>query len=142
MEKHSFGRHSETHDYGCTPFVCNVCNAAEQNENFRTVLWTGQNLQLTLMCIPIGGEIGAEMHNDVDQFIRIESGRAKIYLGKSRYDLHEQACVDSDFSLLVPAGTWHNVINAGNRPLKLSSLYAPPQHPAGTIQRSKTDAEH
>jgi mannose-6-phosphate isomerase-like protein (cupin superfamily) len=111
------------------------------NENFRTTLWTGCNLQLTLMSIPVRGDIGVEMHAYVDQFIRIESGRAKVYMGTCRNDLKEVACVDGNYAILIPAGTWHNIVNVGDCPLKLYSLYAPPQHPFGTVHPTKKDAE-
>ena len=139
---HSGGAHPEIRDYGPQPFVLNIHHAATMNQNFRTTIWTGKDLQLTLMCIPIGGEIGVEMHSDVDQLIRIESGRAKVYVGSCPRSLQEQACVDEGYALLIPAGTWHNVVNVGRCPLKLYSLYAPPQHPAGTVHRTKSDAEH
>ena len=99
-------------------------------------------MQLTLMSIPACCDIGVEMHPYVDQFIRVESGKAKIYTGSSKNNLQEQACVDGNFAILIPAGTWHNIVNTGNRPLKLYSLYAPPQHPFGTVHRTKADAEH
>ena len=96
---------------------------------------------MTLMSIPVCGEIGVEMHDDVDQFIRIESGRAKVYMGACRGNLCEMACVDDSDAILIPAGTWHNVVNVGRCPLKLYSVYAPPQHPMDTVHRTKADAE-
>lgn len=142
MRKRNCGKHPEIRDYGCEPFILNINHATGMNENFRTTLWTGQHMQLTLMSIPVCGEIGVEMHPDVDQLIRIESGRAKVYIGTCRNNLAEQSCVDSNYAILIPAGTWHNIVNAGKRPLKLYSLYAPPQHPVGTVHRTKEDAEH
>ena len=142
MRKHSCGKHPEIRDYGCEPFIFNVHHATEMNENFRTTLWTGRDMQLTLMSIPACGDIGIEMHDRVDQFIRIESGKAKVYMGSCPNGLQEQACVDGNYAILIPAGTWHNIVNVGNRPLKLYSLYAPPQHPCGTVHRTKEDAEH
>ena len=142
MRKRSYGEHPEIRDYGCEPFIFNINHATNMNENFRTTLWTGEHLQLTLMSIPPCGDIGVEMHPDVDQFIRVESGKAKVYMGSCRNNLQEQACVDGNYAILIPAGTWHNIVNVGNRPLKLYSLYAPPQHPVGTMHRTKADAEH
>ena len=98
-------------------------------------------MQLTLMSIPVRGDIGVEMHDDLDQFIRVESGRAAVYMGNCRSNLREMGCVDESYAILIPAGTWHNIVNTGSRPLKLYSLYAPPQHPIGTIHRTKADAE-
>ena len=142
MRHASCGEHPEIQDYGCEPFIFNINHATINNQNFRTTLWTGQHLQLTLMCIPVCGDIGVEMHPDVDQFIRVESGRATVYMGSCRNALQEQACVDGNGAILIPAGTWHNIVNTGNRPLKLYSLYAPPQHPCGTVHRTQEDAEH
>ena len=133
--------HPEIRDYGCEPLLFNLHHAATMNENFRTTLWTGRDLQLTLMSIPVCGDIGVEMHDDVDQFLRVESGRAKVYMGSCRSDLQEQGCVEGGDAILIPAGTWHNVVNVGRCPLKLYSVYAPPQHPAGTVHRTKEDAE-
>ena len=142
MRKHNYGEHPQIRDYGCKPFIFNINHATVMNENFRTTLWTGEKLQLTLMSIPVCGDIGVEMHADVDQFIRVESGRAKVYMGACCSNLQEKACVDGNSAILIPAGTWHNIVNVGNRPLKLYSLYAPPQHPFGTVHRTKIDAEH
>ena len=142
MQNHNCNRHPEIRDYGCEPFIFNIDHATNKNESFRTTLWTGRDLQLTLMSIPVCGEIGTEMHTDVDQFIRVESGRARVYMGSCKGNLQEMACVDGSDAILIPAGTWHNLVNAGNRPLKLYSLYAPPAHRFGTVHRTKEDAEH
>ena len=142
MRHRTCGKHPEIRDYGGEPFIFNIVHATNMNQNFRTTLWTGRDMQLTLMSIPACGDIGVEMHDDVDQFIRIESGRAKVYMGNCKNDLQEKACVDSSYAILIPAGTWHNIVNAGNHPLKLYSLYAPPKHPVGTVHRTKEDAEH
>ena len=133
--------HPPIRDYGGEPFVCHLQHAATMNENFRTTLWTGQNLQLTLMSIPVCGEIGVEMHDDVDQFLYVIGGIAHVYTGSCRGDLQEGTRVERGDAILLPAGTWHNMINAGRCPLKLYSLYAPPQHPAGTVHRTKEEAE-
>lgn len=134
-------RHPEVRDLGPKPLVFNIDHATKMNPNFRTTLWTGCNMQLTLMCIPVGGDIGLEIHEDVDQFIRIESGRAAVMMGRYRGDLCEKQCVDDNYAVLIPAGTWHNIVNIGNTPLKLYSIYAPPQHPAGTVHKTQADAE-
>ena len=141
MKHPSCGRHPEIRDYGGEPFIFNIRHAADMNENFRTVLWTGRDMQLTLMSIPVCGDIGVEMHDDVDQLIRVECGRAKVCMGCRPNTLQEVGCAEVNDIILIPAGTWHNVINMGNRPLKLSSLYAPPQHPRGTVHATKADAE-
>ena len=141
MRHRNCGEHPEIRDYGCEPFIFNIHHATNMNENFRTTLWTGRDMQLTLMSIPRGCDIGVEMHSDVDQFIRIESGRAKVYMGSCRNHLEEMGCVDNSDAILIPAGTWHNIVNVGSCPLKLYSLYAPPKHPFGTVHVTKGDAE-
>lgn len=135
-------RHPEIRDYGSEPFIFNINHATNMNRNFRTTIWTGQDMQLTLMSIPVGSDIGMEMHPNVDQFIRVESGKAIVYMGSCKIDLQEKASVNENYAILIPAGTWHNIVNTGNCPLKLYSLYAPSQHPFGTIHRTKEDAAH
>lgn len=129
-------------DYGTDPLVVQLNYVTNRNRNFRTTLWTGQHMQLTLMCIPVGGEIGLESHPEADQFIGIESGKARVYMGSSKNNLHDRTCVNENSAILIPAGTWHNIVNTGTCPLKLYSIYAPPQHPFGTVHRTKEDAEH
>ena len=142
MRHRHCGEHPEVRDYGCEPFIFNINHATNMNENFRTTLWTGKDMQLTLMSIPVCGDIGVEMHNDVDQFIRVVSGRARVCMGTFFYNLQEKAYVDCNSAIIIPAGTWHNIINVGNCPLKLYSLYAPPQHSFGTVHKRKSDEEH
>jgi len=124
-------------DYGPQPFVVNINEATKQNNNYRTGLWTGNNLQVTLMSIKVGDDIGLEVHPSVDQFIRIEDGKGIVKMGKSKDKLDFQANVSDDFAIMIPAGTWHNVINTGNKPLKVYSIYAPPQHPRGVVNVTK-----
>ena len=131
---------SGSQDSGPRPLVVNISQAAVTNSNFRTVLWTGEHLQLTLMSIPPGGEVGLELHPATDQFFRIESGRALVLMGSCKDCLDFQRKAGADFAILIPAGTWHNIINVGAETLKLSSVYAPPHHPWGTIHRTKADA--
>ncbi len=128
-------------DYGPAPFAVNIEQATKQNNNFRTALWTGTHLQLTLMSINVGEDIGLELHPDVDQFLRIEQGQGLVLMGNSRDHLDFQAYVEDGFAFIIPAGTWHNLINTGNIPIKLYSIYAPPQHPHGTVHRTKADAQ-
>ena len=142
MCNYNCGKHPEIRDFGSQPLVFNIDHATKMNQNFRTTIWTGSDMQLTLMSIPVCGEIGVEMHPNVDQFIRIETGLAKILMGSGRNTLCEEATVDNKYAIIIPAGTWHNIVNIGNCPLKLYSLYAPPNHPFGTVHRTKLDAEH
>ncbi len=127
-------------DYGPEPFVVNIARATRRNQTFRTALWTGKYLQLTLMSIKVGEDIGLEIHPNTDQFLRIEQGRGLVKMGSSKDDLNFQRPVFANDAILVPAGTWHNLINTGNVPLKLYSIYAPPQHPRGTVHPTKADA--
>jgi mannose-6-phosphate isomerase-like protein (cupin superfamily) len=127
-------------DYGPNPFVVNIEEAAKQNNNFRLALWSGKHMQLTLMSINVGEDIGLEIHPDLDQFIRIEEGQGIVIMGDRKDRLDFQANVRDDFAFIIPAGKWHNLINTGNIPLKLYSIYAPPQHPPGTVHKTKLDA--
>lgn len=128
-------------DYGPNPFVVNIEEATKQNNYFRIALWTGNYLQLTLMSIKVGEDIGLEMHPNLDQFIRIEQGQGLVKMGDRKDRLDFQANVRDDYAFIIPAGKWHNLINTGNKPLKLYSIYAPPQHPYGTVHKTKEDAE-
>jgi mannose-6-phosphate isomerase-like protein (cupin superfamily) len=127
-------------DYGPNPFVINIDKATKQNNTFRTALWTGNHLQLTLMSIRVGEDIGLENHPNLDQFLRIEQGQGLVMMGQSRGNLDFQRSVGDGSAVIIPAGTWHNLINTGNIPLKLYSIYAPPQHAKGTVHRTKADA--
>lgn len=113
----------------------------KRNRNFRSALWTGQHLQVTLMSIEPGQSIGLEVHPMTDQFLNIQQGRGLVEMGSSRESLSFRRCVVAGDAVLVPAGTWHNLTNTGRIPLKLFSIYAPPEHPAGTIHRTKEEAE-
>jgi len=109
----------------------------EDNGYFRKVLFTGKHLQLVVMCLQGGEEIGNEIHDHVDQFFRIEQGQATFVLNDS-----ETHTIGAGDAAIVPAGTWHNVINASKtEPLKLYTVYTPPNHPDGTIHKTKADAE-
>ena len=111
------------------------------NTNFRTVLFTGKFAQLTVMSLKPGEEIGLEAHDDVDQFIRIEQGRARVTLSKTKNAVDEQHVLEDDWAIVIPAGTWHNVINDGDGDLKLYSIYSPPEHPDGTVHVTKAEAD-
>lgn len=131
----------ELKDYGPYPFVVNINEVTKQNNTFRTALWTGKHLQVTLMSINAGDDIGLEIHPNVDQFIRVEDGQGLVRMGKNKDRLDFQANVSDEFAIMIPADTWHNIINTGNKPLKVYSIYAPPQHPHGTIHETKAEAE-
>lgn len=128
-------------DYGPKPFVVNIEEATRRNNNFRRALWTGEHLQLTLMSIRPGEDIGLEVHPKTDQFLRVEQGSGVVKMGSNKDNLDFQRRVFPGFAIFVPAGEWHNLVNTGNIPLKVYSIYAPPQHPFGTVHRTKADAE-
>lgn len=126
-------------DHGNQPFITNIEAATLENNNYRTTLWTGAHLQLTLMMLQPGEDIGLEVHSDHDQFLRIEQGSAVVHMGPSETDLEEMQA-GADDAIFVPAATWHNVTNTGDEPLRLYSIYAPPEHPHGTVHATKQDA--
>lgn len=128
-------------DYGPEPFVVNITEATKQNNTFRTALWTGNHLQLTLMSIKVGENIGLEVHPSTDQFIRIEKGQGLVKMGDTKDTLYFNEKVYDDFAIFIPAGKWHDIINTGEKPLKLYSIYAPPNHPKGTVHQTKEIAE-
>lgn len=118
------------------PFVSSLEKVTLENTHFRHVLYTGKHEQLVLMTLPPGEDIGREIHADVDQFFRVEEGTAKFVFGQD-----EEHRVPAGEAVVVPAGTFHNVVNASaTRPLKLTTIYSPPQHPDGTIQHTKAEA--
>lgn len=129
-------------DYGGSPYALNVEQMAMRNQNFRTAVWTGEDMQMTLMCIPPCGEIGMEIHKDTDQFIRVERGNAVVMMGRCREQMEFRQNLCSGDAVFVPAGTWHNIVNVGSVSLKVSTIYAPPHHPKGTVHCTKEDAEH
>ena len=111
------------------------------NSNFRTVAYTGEHTQLTLMRLGPGEDIGWERHGHLDQFLRLEQGRARVEFGRTEDAVDETHEVEDDWAFIVPAGVWHNVVNIGDDEVKLYSLYSPPEHPDGTVHRTKADAE-
>ena len=121
--------------------VINIHKETCANNNFRKEIWTGEYLQITVMSIPAGGEIGLEIHEGLDQFLRIEYGVGSVFMGKTKKCVKFMGNVNSDYAIAIPAGTWHNLVNNGNCPLKLYSIYAPPKHPIGTVHKTKLDSD-
>ncbi len=119
-------------------YVDNIEEATNSNGDFRRVLYTGKNLQLVLMTLQPGDEIGEEVHEDRDQFFRVEDGRGTVYIDGASNQ------VEDDFAVIVPAGARHNVVNTGDEPLKLYTIYGPPEHRDGVVHRNKAqaDADH
>lgn len=120
-----------------TGYYGNIEQQTIDNTYFRKVVFTGKHLQLVVMCLRGGEEIGNEVHADVDQFFRIEEGEARFVLNN-----HEEQIAHDGDAVVVPAGTWHNVINnSATGSLKLYTVYTPPQHPDGTIHKDKAEAD-
>lgn len=120
-----------------TGYVGPIEKVAEKNKSFRQVLFTGKYLQLVVMSLQAKEEIGNEVHEHVDQFFRIEEGKAKFVLSGA-----EEHIIHAGGAVVVPAGTYHNVINLSpTKPLKLYTIYTPPQHADGTVHKTKTEAE-
>ncbi len=126
-------------DTGPEPLVIDIEDATEDNENYRTTVWTGTHMQLTLMSIDIGDDIGLEKHAETDQFLRIEEGEGVIMMGDTETELDFRRRVKEDYATIIPAGKWHNLLNIGTKPIKLYSIYAPPEHPKGTVHKTKAD---
>jgi mannose-6-phosphate isomerase-like protein (cupin superfamily) len=128
-------------DVGPQPTSFDLETATTQNESYRTVAWTGKYLQLTLMSIPVGESIGLEMHPETDQFMRLDAGRGRAQMGPARDDLSFEQEVSDGWCVIVPAGTWHNVTNIGDEPMRLYTVYAPVHHAPGIVQATAADAE-
>lgn len=118
-----------------TGYISNIEQLTSGNTYFRKVLYTGKHAQLVLMCLQAHEEIGIEVHNDVDQFFRVESGEGKVVMNG------EEFVFKDGYAFIVPAGTTHNVINTGDGLLKLYTIYSPANHPDGTIHKTKAEAE-
>ena len=114
-------------------FSVNIERATKENTDYRRVLYTGKNMQLVLMCLKPGEEIGEEVH-ELDQFIRVEKGDGMAYLNGHAHPLHDGSAV------VIPKGTKHNILNTGEEDLKLYTLYAPPEHKDKTVHHTKKDA--
>jgi mannose-6-phosphate isomerase-like protein (cupin superfamily) len=116
-------------------FVDDIERLTEDNEDYRRVLYTGHHLQLVLMALRPGEEIGEEVHEDRDQFFRVEAGEGELVIdGATRP-------VKADFAMIVPAGARHNVRNTGRESLKLYTVYGPPEHRRDVVQRTKAESE-
>ncbi|TDM15599.1 cupin domain-containing protein [Macrococcus bovicus] len=129
-------------DHGKQPVVENIEGMTLENDNFRTTIWTGDKLQVTLMTIQPGDDIGLEIHHGIEQFLRIELGEGLCQMGPSEDNLNFEREVKADDIIIVPADTWHNVTNKGDEPIKLYSIYAGPDHEPGTVHKTHEDAEN
>jgi mannose-6-phosphate isomerase-like protein (cupin superfamily) len=128
-------------DIGPEPQSFDLETETVENTNFRTVAWSGKYLQVTLMSIPVGGDIGLEAHPETDQFIRLDSGRGRAQMGPAKGDLTFDQKVGDGWCVLVPAGSWHNVTNIGDEPMQVYTIYAPAHHAPGKIHVTQADDE-
>lgn len=115
-------------------FVDDIEKLTEENTDFRRVLYTGKHLQLVLMALKPGEEIGDEVHQGHDQFFRVEDGKGVVVIDGKRHD------IEDDDAIVVPAGARHNVINTGSKPLKFYTIYGPPEHRDGVTHKTKAAA--
>lgn len=128
-------------DIGPRPNAFDIETATRENSTYRTVVWTGAHLQVTLMSIPPGSSVGLEAHPDTDQFLRLDAGRGRVTMGPSEDDLSFEQEVEDGWCVTVPAGTWHDIVNIGETDMRLYAIYAPVHHAAGIVQQTAQDAE-
>ncbi|MFE9928137.1 cupin domain-containing protein [Streptomyces sp. NPDC005533] len=128
-------------DIGPEPQSFDLEKATVENPNYRAVAWSGKYLQLTLMSIPVGEDIGLEAHPETDQFLRLDAGRGRVQMGSAKDRLDFDREVEDGWAIFVPAGTWHNVTNIGDEPMQLYAVYAPTHHAPGLVQATAADAE-
>jgi mannose-6-phosphate isomerase-like protein (cupin superfamily) len=130
----------EDGDKGKSPWVLNIEEATVSNTSYRNARWTGEYLQMVLMSLKPGEIIDLEVHEDHDQFIRIEQGDARILMGETEDKLSFDEKISDDWAAFIPAGYWHKVENTGKTDLKLYTIYSPSEHPAGTVRKTYQDA--
>lgn len=118
-------------DIGPKPQSFDLEQETRENKDYRKVAWSGRYLQMTLMSIPVGGDIGLEAHPETDQFLRLDAGRGRVQMGLSKDQLTFDAEVSDGWCILVPAGTWHNVTNTSDEPMQVYAIYAPAHHTPG-----------
>ena len=128
-------------DVGPEPQTFDLETATVENTNYRTVAWSGKYLQLTLMSIPVGEDVGLEVHPETDQFLRLDAGHGRVQMGPAEDQLDFEQEVQDGWAIFVPAGTWHNVTNIGEEPMRLYAVYAPAHHAAGKVHATPADAE-
>jgi mannose-6-phosphate isomerase-like protein (cupin superfamily) len=128
-------------DIGPQPQTFDLEHATLENTNYRTVAWSGRYLQLTLMSIPVGRDIGLEAHPQTDQFLRLDAGRGRVQMGRTKDQLDYDREVEDGWAIFVPAGTWHNITNIGEEPMQLYAVYAPVHHASGKVQTMAADAQ-
>jgi mannose-6-phosphate isomerase-like protein (cupin superfamily) len=128
-------------DIGPQPQSFDIEDATKANRNYRSVAWSGRYLQVTLMSIPVGGDIGLEAHPETDQFLRLDAGSGRVQMGSAKDKLTFERDVSDGWCILVPAGTWHNITNTGDTPMQVYAIYAPAHHTPGKVQATAAVAE-
>ena len=121
--------------------IINAKKTACLNNFYRKEIWTGEFSQITVMSIAPGGEIGLEFHDDLDQILVVDYGIASVYSGKTKNTVNFNGTANNECAIIIPASTYHNIINEQAYPLKLLSFYAPPKHPVGTIHKTKFESD-
>ena len=129
------------HDVGPKQDAFDLEQATVENPDYRHIAWSGRYLQLSLMSIEPGGSIGLETHPETDQFIRLDAGRGLARMRSSKDELDWEQEVGDGWCVLVPAGMWHDIVNTGDEPMRLYTVYAPVHHAAGKVQATPADAE-
>jgi mannose-6-phosphate isomerase-like protein (cupin superfamily) len=128
-------------DIGPRPQSFGIERTTKENTNYRSVAWSGRYLQVTLMSIPAGGDIGLEVHPETGQFLRLEAGYGRVQMGYAKDKLAFEKDVSDGWCVLVPAATWHNIINTGSTPIQVYAIYAPAHHTPGNLQATAAVAE-
>ena len=128
-------------DIGPQPQSFDIEHATKENTNYRSVAWSGRYLQVTLMSIPAGGDIGLEAHPETDQFLRLDAGSGRVQMGPAKDKLTFEKEVSNGWCALVPAGTWHNITNIGATPMQVYAIYAPAHHTPDKVQATAAAAE-
>jgi mannose-6-phosphate isomerase-like protein (cupin superfamily) len=135
------GTASRVKDIGPQPQTFDIDSATKENASFRSVAWSGRYLQVTLMSIPVGGDIGLEAHPQTDQFLRLDAGSGRVQMGAVKDKLTFAKDVSDGWCVLVPAGTWHNITNTGTTPMQVYAIYAPAHHTPDKVQETAAAAE-
>ena len=135
------GTDSRIKDVGPQPQSFDLESATKDNAEYRSVAWSGRYLQVTLMSIPVGGDVGLEAHPETDQFLRLDTGHGRVQMGAAKDALSFEKDVSDGWCVLVPAGTWHNITNTGTTPMQLYTVYAPAHHRPDTVQATAAAAK-
>lgn len=128
-------------DIGPQPQSFDIETATKENTSYRSVAWSGRYLQVTLMSIPVGQDIGLEAHPETDQFLRLDAGSGRVQMGPAKDQLTFDSQVSDGWCVLVPAGTWHNITNTGTAPMQVYTVYAPAHHKPDKVQATAAAAE-